>query len=429
MYNSTGTRVSIDSGFPIKYSSGSADYYGWVGYHGLWMPDDAGISNGATVYKQEWNNDTTSETPYTVLIANGRLIKHTRKTMALGDLKNVPLQWGQYDSGRNEWVQYRVEWNGSSLQKTATLDQENWSWTSITPVNLDLSGEWSFNFWSEALGGSGSINIKDASGNYTAPSNASNVIFHVQDMVYPTDTVPTSLVCFNQCPDPAALANSSASTLILTDKDWHMSSAPNAANYYQYSFDTGSMLLQYNGSDVVMTQANSSQPWGFHSGMLFEPSSANLDTVSCNSGTQTCNWQAWDQMGVYYTWETGPENWNHFTAIKDGSNNFARFDPPMKVSYTHVQTDTDAYDYKYNGAKFQLEYSGFGNLHGIPGRCIDRDTGESISCDGNSRWIPEFSILPGTTVTDVNSGSTEYVLKPLHGEQRMRNVDSVPAAV
>lgn len=422
MYNSSGARVQLASGFPIKYEAGSDEYYGWVGYHGLWLEDDANISHGDTVYKQERNNNNTVETPYTVFIAGGRLIKHTRKALDLGDLKNVPLQWGIYDSGADEWIEYQVKWNGSNLQKTATLDRENWIWTEITPENLDLSGEWSFHFWSEALGGSGSINIKDTSGNYVAPDNNTNVIFHTRNMVYPTDTIPANLVCFDQCPDPSALADTSASSLVFNDDLWHINSAPNASNYRQYTFNSSSMLLKYSGTNVVMSSANESQQWGFHSGMLFEPSTANLNNMACNGGTETCNWQGWDQMESYYTWETGPEQWNKFTAIKDGSNNFERFDPPMKVSYTHSQTDTGAYDNKYNGTKFQLEYAGFGNLHGIPGRCIDRDTGSTVSCDRDTRWIPEFSIRPGTTVTDVSNGTTEYVVKPLHGEQRMRNV-------
>jgi|SaaInl8_200m_RNA_FD_contig_61_727190_length_2658_multi_9_in_0_out_0_1 hypothetical protein len=424
MYDNVGARVQMDSGFPIKYAPGSEEYYGWVGYHGLWLPDDASISHGDTVLKQEWNNDTTTETPYTVFIAGGRLIKHTRKTMTLGDLKNVPLQWGEFDSGLNEWVEYRIAWNGTVLQKTATLDRENWTWTELsTPIDLDLTGEWSFHFWSEALGGSGSVNIKDAAGTYSAPTSSTAVIFHTQDMVYPTDTVPATLVCFDQCPDPTQLADTTASSLSFNDDNWYFDGAPNATNYRQYTFDSATMLLQYSGTDVVMTAANTAQPWGFHSGMLFEPTAGNLTTVACDwNASKTCNWQGWDRMTVYYTWETGPEQWNKFTAIKNGSNVFEKFDPPMKVSYTHTQTDTAAYDYKYNGAKFQLEYQGFGNLHGIPGRCIDKDTGASVSCDGNVRWIPEFSIVPGTTVTNIVDGTTEYVVKPLHGEQRMSNV-------
>ncbi len=426
IYDSTGTRADIDSGFPIKFTSGSDEFYGWVGYHGLWMDEAASISHGDTVYKQEWSNDSTVETPYTVFQADGRLVKHTKQELKLGDLVNVPLQYGTFDQTNNTYAQYRVVWNGSNLQKTAVLDEENWSWTELSPAeNLDLSGsgEWTFHFWSEALGGNGSINIMDNSGNYTAPTDDSDVIFHTSDVVYPTDTVPSSLVCYENCPDPDALADSTATSLTFDDDNWFVDAAPDASNYRQYTFDTSAMVLKYGSDAVVMSASNQSQPWGVFSGMLFEPTSANLNFVACDwDSNKTCNWQAWDRMTVYYTWETGPESWNKFTAIKDSSDQFAKFDPPMKLAYTHSQTNTSAYDYKYNGSKFILEYGGFGNLHGIPGRCIDTDTGETASCEENVRWIPEFSIRPGVTVTDAADATTEYVVKPLHGEQRMTNV-------
>jgi hypothetical protein len=427
MYDSAGARVQIDSGFPIKYVSGSDEFFGWVGYHGLWMPDDTSVGNGDTVFKQEWNNNVTTETEYTVFQAGGRLMKHTRQEMTLGELVNVPLQWHGLDQASNTYVQFRIVWNGSTLQKTAILDEQNWSWTEMSPAeDLDLSGSgnFTFHFWSEALGGSGSVNIMDNSGNYSAPGSSTPVIFHVQDMVYPTDTVPASLACFDQCPDPDKLADSSSQSLAFSGDTWFQDATPDASNYHQYNFDSSTMVLQYEGADVVMTQANQSQQWGFHSGMLFEPSSANLSTVACDwDSSQTCNWQAWDRMTEYYTWETGPESWNKFTAIKNTSNQFEKFDAPMKVTYTHAQTDSSAYDYKYNGSKFVLEYGGFGNLHGIPGRCIDRNTGATTSCNGEVRWVPEFSIKPGVTVANAADSTIEYVIKPLHGEQRMSNVD------
>ena len=419
MYDNVGARVQLDSGFPIKYTSGSDEFYGWIGYYGLWMNDEANISHGDTVYKQTYNSEGSTEEAYTVFIAGGRLVKHTKQTMTLGDLKNVPLQW--WDSGSN----YRVEWNGSALNKTATLDETNWQWQEITPEALTFgSSDFSFNFWSEALGGSGNFALKNpADGNPLAPSDATVVNFHVQDVVYPTDTVPSTLLCFENCPDATSVADSTATSLTKTDKDWYADgTAPSAFTYHSYTFSTTDMVLKDGGTSVVMSSANSNSPWGFHSGILFEGTADNFIALRCQwDATDTCNFRGWDNLSTYYTWETGPEQWSKFTAIKSGGT-FAKFDPPMKVTYTHSQTDTAAHDYKYNGVKFQLEYSGHGNLHGIPGHCIDKDSGEETSCDSNVRWIPEFNILPGSTVTGVTN-STEYVVKPLHVEQRMTNVD------
>ncbi|MBU2513332.1 hypothetical protein KJ966_18480 [bacterium] len=418
MYDNTGARVQLDSGFPIKYTSGTKEYYGWVGYHGLWIPEEANVSNGDTVYKQTYNSSGTSESPYTVFIAGGRLIKHTKQTIILGDLKNVPLQW--WNNGTN----YRVEWNGSALMKTATLDESNWNWQEIPPATVSFgANDYAFYFWSEALGGSGSFTLKNSSGASLAPSNATVVSFRVQDMVYPTDTVPANLNCFENCPDATSISTPTATSMTKTDKSWYADgTAPSAFTYHSYSFSTSDMVLKDSGTAVVMTEANQENQWGFHSGILFEGSAGNYTALQCEwDATDTCNFRGWENLSVFYTWETGPEQWNKFTAIKSGST-FAKFDPPMKVTYQHIQANSAAYDYKYNGAKFQLEYSGYGNLHGIPGRCIDKDTGENTSCGQDVRWIPEFNILPGSTVTGVTN-STEYVIKPLHVEQRMSNVD------
>jgi len=87
---------------------------------------------------------------------------------------------------------------------------------------------------------------------------------------------------------------------------------------------------------------------------------------------------AWGELPEFYTWETGANDWNQFTALKDPATlEFEKFDPPLQVKYVHYwdpagdPTDTSL---------FYLEYSGFGNLWGIPGHCVDRDSGEEVPC-------------------------------------------------
>ncbi|MCP4752626.1 MAG: hypothetical protein GY866_17195 [Proteobacteria bacterium] len=418
MYDSNGARVSLNSGFPITVTASGEDYHGWVGYHGLWLPDDVELSSGDTVYKETYDDDGGQSEEYEVFIAGGRLMKHTRKLTTLGDLKNVPLQWGTMDTDTDEYVQYRVEWDGSNMKKTATMNEQDYNWEPITSETIVFgSDDYSFHFWSEALGGSGSFKLKDENGNVKAPSDTTAVVFHTQNVVYPTDTVPSSLVCANQCPDPNKLTEADVN---LTDKNWEIDQAPAADLFYQYTFATSDMVLKYGGSAIVMSDENEANSWGIHTGLLFEATPANLDILKCEwDDTKTCTWQAWDNMESFYTWETGPEDWNKFTAIKDaGTGQFAKFDPPIKASYQHAQTDSGAYDYKYDGATFNLDYAGHGNLHGIPGRCIDNN-GEATECDRNTRWIPEFSIPAGSELTDVNNTSVSYVIKPLDMEQRM----------
>ncbi len=79
---SPGSRVTINSGFPIRYRDiNDTDYHGWVGYYGLWIPDEANIQNGDTVYKQDYSGGENSETAYTLRVARGKLRRHMKKTI------------------------------------------------------------------------------------------------------------------------------------------------------------------------------------------------------------------------------------------------------------------------------------------------------------------------------------------------------------
>jgi len=204
--------------------------------------------------------------------------------------------------------------------------------------------------------------------------------------------------------------------------------APAVANTVDYSFsgDSYSLTEASSGLGVVKTAADAQ--WGTWSGPLFDKGDPAVQAaLQCpdwdmNPGTvETCGWQAWSNLPVFYTWETGPENWQRFTGLKDGQGQFVKFDPPLQVEYTHSQADASAPDHKYDGSKFYLEYNGFGDLWGIPGTCVDMDTGEAVDCGagGENRWVPEFNIPTGASVTDSSSGAS-YLVKQLEAEQRMK---------
>ena len=154
------------------------------------------------------------------------------------------------------------------------------------------------------------------------------------------------------------------------------------------------------------------------SGPLFDP--AYLDAIACEmmpgdpNPDSTCGWKTWGDIPEYYVWETGPNSWNQFTALKDpGTEEVLEFEPPLLVSYTHTWDD-------FSTSIFYLEYSGFGNRNGIPGKCVDPDTGEEMPCGPDSRWVPQFNIPVVSEVDDVVS-TTPYVVKPLEMEQRMKD--------
>jgi len=308
----------------------------------------------------------------------------------------------------------------------------NCSWTNMTALPIDLGNlMWSeLNFWSQSL--SGQVRIKLSACTYTPGSpgsynctgaaiNTTPVIFYAENLVYTGDaTVPASLACYDNCPQIDGNGQAYST----------MSSGQSTST--NYTFDTTAMLLKLGGQAVILSQVSTTNPWGISSGALFEPSTANLNALDCNwdldsnPATQpnVCGWKAWSDLDSFYTWETGPNNWNQFTALLDPATlTPLAFEPPLSVKYVHHEAGSS-----FDGATFMMDYSGFGNLQGIPGKCVNMDTGLEVNCtnDSSIRYVPAFLIPPTQAsgqLTTVSVDTTEYLVKPLELEQRMMKVD------
>lgn len=429
MYDSAGARVNLNSGFPISSTAtDGTEYHGYIGYWGLWMPEKAGVANGSTVYKEDFENPDAVGDPFTIFQSNGKLKKHTKKTTTLGALKNIAVSW----RNNSTQVEYQLVWNGTNfIQKATRSSSTGWQWSSETESTFTLpSGTFDFRFYSESLGGNGQVKFDNwdsilaaASSTAITPtiSNTSVVIYHVEDVVFPGDTVPAALTCYDNCPNPA----------ILTSSDRPYFDYSVAAAGISYTFDSTTMMLKDASTDtaVEMTTASSSNQWGVHSGALFENTTANLAKLACPWNTaEYCPWQGMDKLDSYYTWETGPNDWQKFTSIKASATGLVeKFDAPMSVKYTHAK----AGDFK--GGTFFLSYQGFGNLHGIPEMCIVKSTGQKLNCwdvtqtqmqSGDVRYLRMFVIPNGSLVTKNDSTATEYVIKSLDVEQTMIKVEN-----
>ena len=439
LYDANGARVTRNSGFPIKYNDGTKEYFGWAGYWGLWLPDSVTIADGATVKKQVFSSTGSTETDYTLIRKGGKLKKHTQKMLTLAEVMNIPLdynEWSQSGPGAN----WRVVWDGLKFKKVAKQNQSNWMWEDYTAVgdpnidNINLTTlQWGeLNFWSQSLGGQVRVKLV-ATGNwpnvtyaYPGASAANTVIFYAEDIVYPGDTVPANLKCFDNCPK----FDSTAGGVTTYPFDFN----PATATGHAYTFDStaSDMQLKEGSNPLLLTTDGTGQnQFGFMSGPLFEPTTANISLLQCDFQfidpitllpvTQTCGWKAWSVLPVFYTWETGTQQWNQFTALQGPSpaTTIVKFDPPLQVTYTHSQTNTAKPDNKYNGVKFYMDYSGFGDLHGVPGICVDMDSGQPVSCGPNTRWVPEFMI---PAEAEAVNGTAIYYVKPLEKEQRMSKV-------
>jgi hypothetical protein len=311
----------------------------------------------------------------------------------------------------------------------------------MSPVPIDVANltnnGGSINFWSDSLGGQGQIPLSSCTFTFdtitntgitscATPTSGSKVIFFADAIVYPGDnTVATSFACYDNCPTVV----SGQATIS------NMTSGPsNTAT--NYSFDRSALMLKdQSGAPVILTVTDPTQQYGIQSGPLFDPailSQINPDTgkpyLQCDwmnpqGSYDVCSWKAWSDLPAFYTWETGPNNWNQFIGVKDSNGVFVKFDTPLMVKYVGIGDP-----YGTLGTSYILQYGGYGQLNGIPGKCVNMDTGADADCsqsgNGNNsiRWVPQFTIptLTGGQPTTVTDGSNTYYVKPLQVEQRMK---------
>ncbi len=422
-----GARVELNSGFSAVFIDAAGDRHnGYVGFFGSWFPDDVNPSSGDTVYKQTFESGAEpTETPYTLFKSGGKLNKQTLATLALTDMAGVPLSW--QDCSASGCTEYVVEWNETTqkLNKIATVNQDTHTREELaTPEAVTFGNDdWSFNGWSEALGGGVMIELRNNStSSLITLANTTPVIFHREEVVMPGDTVPASLICFENCLDPSKIDTDDpyftksamdAGDDSFTAKDQSVASTKLVAdtNYIAYTFDTTNMVLQYKGTAVQTSSASTSDS-GVWTNYLIEPTTANLAAIACPwSSSATCPWQAFTDISVMYTYQTGENEWNVLSLLQDpATEKFLTFDQPINLEYHHLD----------NGNTYFLNYGGQGDLWGIPGKCVDISTGADANCgdwQDNSpiRWVNEFSIPDGSALGN-------YYIKGIDKEQRMIGV-------
>jgi hypothetical protein len=430
----TGDRVTRNSGFPIEYTSGGKTYHGYLGYWGLSLPPDAGaIANGATVSKVDYNSGSNpTSTAYTVVKADGKLTKYTRKGTTLDQLDKIKLNTfvnnvtGFY-SGAQANTQYELYWDdahgdfkvtgqmncGSNGCQTVTLPSEQPVAATFFINQGGLQG------FSQALGGEVFIKLGGISGAVVSTSVVVN--YRVQDIVYPAD-MPATLFCVNNCPTAATMnaffaSGSSAASpfTAATANNWNPTTAGNVVTY---NSDTANAVLKDSTTSAVTftdAAALQSSPQfmnGVRTGRLF----TTLSDAECSTGSGTyCDYKV-NEADVYYQWETGANNWNQFAAVKDSGGNVVHFDAPLQVNYN---VPTGIQYGQYAGKTIVLQYGGFGDLWGIPGQCVSRLTNQPLSCENQeARYVPEFVIPLSDTTGVVTAGSTNYLVKWLDREIR-----------
>jgi hypothetical protein len=435
----TGARITRNSGFPIQYTTGGTTHHGYMGYWGLWLPQDvlSGIASGATVQKVTYGSGSATTADYTLVKAGGKLTKYTKGTKTLAAIDQIRFTfWASaatspigitYDADSSK-RNYEMYWDNTTgnfvITGLQTCGSNGCQLASMTPVAVTDNTYWSANYqfgifgWSQSLGGE--VFIATSS----TPSASTVITYRTQDLVYPSQYAAIgNLHCITDCPTAsgiAALLASSAQTPF----------GSTAGNYsptsslvtYTLNATTGNLVDSALAAVTTTSATLTGQfQWGIRSGKLFPTSQAG--TVDAADGASNGSYTPWgvDALDVYYVWETGPNGWNQFSAVKDGSGNFVTFEPPLSVNYT---VPVGAAYGTYAGRTIVLQYNGFGDLHGIPGKCVSKVTNEQVSCEtGNARYVPEFVIPFNQSTGMVSDGSTNYLVKWLDREIRLAKKD------
>ena len=201
-----------------------------------------------------------------------------------------------------------------------------------------------------------------------------------------------------------------------TDMQWF--SAPGSANTVTYTFGAGG-LLDASNAPVLLEQANqypSSSAYaqnGIQTGWLVD---SPLTNENCPAGMPSGVVCEPSNPTTYYTWQTGPNQWNQSLWLTTGGGDVVPFDPPQNINYT-VPAGS-AYG-SYSGLPVLLQFDGFGNLQGIPGSCINPANNSAEDCNtSGASYVPAFSIPDGTTMTLpslTGTTTTPLIVKALNG--------------
>lgn len=342
----TGNAIELSSGFPIKTADND---YGYIGYYGLWVEHGVDVENGDSVTDLDGNS-------YDVFKVAGKLIKHTKSSITLGELADVEMSY--YECDRDDCTDYVIAWDGTQFLKLGERNTQNGQIEYYEPaVAFTFAGEWQ-GAWCQSL------NAYLTLGRYTTPTNGTEISYHAEETIDPSEAENLTLYYWGP---PLGTTH---------EEYWE-----GAVTQKEYSFNALNMVLLDDSAIPILDTVS-------ETGTTISP----LTLVSLPEAEM---WTAYDE-DVYYSWNTGPNEWQQFTTIIDAGENFMTFDPPLNFAYTHATENDLNDDPTYDGQKFTLEYDGF-ELR-VPWN-FDPEEEE---------WQPVINLKDGTVLTH---DATQYVVK------------------
>lgn len=453
VYKQDGSRLNMTNpGFPVKFVHNGNTDFGFWSFWGLSLPPSAMADVGVTgtLSRQVSGNDET----LSVTKKGGKLWKFTRLAAMLDDFKNSSLNYSACQQTTNlplagdaPCTNYTLQWNGVNLQAVGKMscDQNGCSPVPLgSPVTLtagEFSSKGANSLWIYSPSGDGVISVP-ASGNFTGTTP---LYYRTRNAVAPGSAgAPSQLVCVNGC--PTSYANTSplapwaditaltwgggGSQTIPSSQNWGPVLAGNAISYtYDGMLKRGGAAIDYSSATPIQM---SSFQGGLQSGYLIDAAdAAALDGIRCDnsgaanaSGPNYCTWLA-NQASTSYQWETGPNQWNQYFGAANNAGPIS-FDPPKNLAFAATSSNIRAADVtKFAGSTLQLQFSGFGELQGIPGSCVNPDNNQPVACGPGVRWVPSFDIKDGSTVSE---GAGIYYAKYLEREMRFKKLIGTDAA-
>ncbi len=434
-YNANdGTRVDqANPGFPVLASYGGNTYYGYASYwgvnfQGLDLNSFAdGTLSGVTVTDQRPGNSTT----YTLSKSQGKLTKWTQNSATLSDMDGIPFTfWGDITGLTNNgqltgFGNWQMQWNNANggnftVIGTQTCGNNGCVETDFSQPEPVITGKLSnipISGWSNAFGGN--INIPPTTNAAHTSTDAVNY-FSQSDVIPGDSSAPTALYCLSNCPTAASLAAFTGSNTPFgnnTDQQWNSGTTSVSYTYGSSGLVESSTVLAVSNASVFTGQYQN----GIQSGRLFD---APLLTSGCPNGGTVCEP---GNPSVYYTWQTGPNQWNQSMWLTKASDStVVQFDPPENVAYT-VPSDSAVYG-SWAGKTIQLQFNGFGNLQGIPGGCVNPTDNTQEDCGiAGARYVPAFSVPDGATMT-LTGSNTPIIVKALDAELRLSKVSCAATA-
>ncbi len=406
LYNQIdGSRVNINSGFPFVTTINNEQVNGHISYWGMWLPETVNKSQVASITRQDFS-DSQNNLNYDVVHTPGRLIKRSKSVIPLSDLDGSHFIYWQNAEFLVEYTHDLTLNDGTAVASEGFYSIASIAFTQgqreVTTITPDKLTDNFLNFYSDSLRGSVA---------YDKNENPTHIAAFTEETISGSDSTlfgsnnQVTLACYSNCLKSILTSSqlqSDGDTPYLTD-----SNDPDAPAAL-YTFSLGDLTLRdMQGNPVAMADGQSPVSGGRHAWGI-QTSAMVLQGTTLGSP-----WDTWNQ-DVSYIWETGPNDWNKMTFIRQqGISDLIQFERPLHFLYTHSnENDRNLIENaisEYAGQSVILEYGGQGDLWGFP---------EVKS--SNQRHTRGFSIKDETVLTNT---SGNYVVKATEMEKRMRELN------